>query len=146
MDTRKPNIAGKKYKKYKDKHNESVIEEFNFYDRVLKENLIVEKRKHFIVIKNMFPYEIWDGFEVDDHLLVIPKKFTTTISSFDNKYSNEYFQILADYEKKGYSFYARANQNVRKTVAHQHTHLITLNYNKPVKRLFNIAGKILWWL
>ena len=44
MDTRKPNIAGKKYKKYKDKHNESVIKEFNFYDRALKEDLIVEKR------------------------------------------------------------------------------------------------------
>ena len=71
MDTRKPNIAGKKYKKYKDKHNESVIKEFNFYDRALKEDLIVEKRKHFIVVKNMFPYEIWDGFEVDDHLLAM---------------------------------------------------------------------------
>ena len=144
MDTRKPNGIGKKYEKYiKNKKHEG--EYYNFYDRAMHNNLVVEKFEYFILVENLFPYQIWDGFEVEKHLLIIPKRFTETISDFSPAEREENFEILSKYEALGFSIYARAAQNVRKTVKHQHTHLITLNYDRRVNWLFNIANKILWW-
>ena len=111
----------------------------------MHDNSVVESFKHFVLVENLFPYQIWDGFEVEKHLLLIPKRFTETISNFSQVEREEYFEILSKYEAQGFSIYARAAQNVRKTVKHQHTHLITLNYNRRVNWLFNIANKILWW-
>ena len=144
MDSRKPNGVGKKYEKYvKNKKYEG--EDYNFYDRAMHDNSVVESFKHFVLVENLFPYQIWEGFEVENHLLLIPKKFTDTISNFSQAEREEYFKILSKYEAQGFSIYARAAQNVRKTVKHQHTHLITLNYDRRVNWLFNIANKILWW-
>ena len=144
MDTRKPNGTGKKYKKYAE-NRKSEGEYYNFYDRVMRDDSVIEKFEHFALVENLFPYQIWDGFEVEKHLLLIPKRFTETISDFSSAEKEEYFEILSKYEAKGFSIYARAAQNVRKTVKHQHTHLIILDYDRRVKWLFNIANKILWW-
>ena len=111
----------------------------------MHDNSAIESFKHFVLVENLFPYQIWDGFEVEKHLLLIPKRFTETISDFLPAERKEYFEILSKYEAMGFSIYARAAQNVRKTVKHQHTHLITLNYDRRVNWLFNIANKILWW-
>ena len=97
------------------------------------------------IIKNIFPYDVWDGYEVSDHLMIVPKQHTETIGDFSKEELQEYVNILAKYEKMGYSIYARAPQNKRKTVPHEHTHLIMLNYDKPVKWLFNVKSKILWY-
>ena len=140
MDTRKPNGIGKKYEKYaKNKKHEGG--DYNFYDRVMRDNLVIEKFEHFALVENLFPYQIWDGFEVDKHLLLIPKRFTKTISDFSLAEREEYFEILSKYEAQGFSIYARAAQNVQKTVKHQHTHLIILNYDRRVKWLYNIDNK-----
>lgn len=144
MDTRKPSSVGKKYAKYA-KSKKTEGENYNFYDRVMKEGKVVEKFENFVVVENLFAYQIWDGFEVKKHYLVISKNFTETISSFSPAESKEYFEILAKYESKGFSIYSRAPQSLRKTVKHQHTHLIVLDHKKRVRWLFNIAGKILWW-
>ena len=144
MDTRKPNGTGKKYEKYAE-NRKSEGEYYNFYDRAMKDNTVIKKFENFVLIENLFPYQIWDGFEVEKHLLLIPKRFTETISDFSPAEKEEYFEILSKYEARGFSIYARAAQNVRKTVKHQHTHLIILNYNRRVRWLFNIANKILWW-
>ena len=144
MDTRKPNVSGKKYEKYAE-NRKFEGEDYNFYDRAMKDDTVIEKFENFVLIENLFPYQIWDGFEVEKHLLLIPKRFTETISDFSPAEREEYFEILSKYEALGFSIYARAAQNVRKTVKHQHTHLITLNYDRRVNWLFNIANKILWW-
>ena len=144
MDTRRPNRIGKKYEKYaKNKKHEG--EDYNFYERVMRDDLVVEKFEHFVLVENLFPYQIWDGFEVEKHLLLIPKRFTETISDFSQTERKEYFEILSKYEAQGFSIYARAAQNARKTVKHQHTHLIILDYDRRVNLLFNITNKILWW-
>ena len=38
-----------------------------------------------------------------------------------------------------------SDKKIIKTVKHQHTHLIILDYDRRVNWLFNIANKILWW-
>ena len=148
MDTRKPNVSGKKYEKYAE-NRKFEGEDYNFYDRfydrAMKDDTVIEKFENFVLIENLFPYQIWDGFEVEKHLLLIPKRFTETISDFSPAEKEEYFEILSKYEARGFSIYARAAQNVRKTVKHQHTHLIILNYDRRIYWLFNITNKILWW-
>lgn len=144
MDTRKPNGIDKKYKKYQAK-NGGREKTYNFYDRVVAEDSVVEIREHFAIVKNLFKYDIWDGYEVKDHLLIVPKIFTESVSTFSKEERAEYWQILADYESKGYAIYARAPQSKRKTVKHQHTHLILPDHDKRVKLLANWADKFLWW-
>lgn len=85
----------------------------------------------FWVIDNLFPYFIWDGSHTGEHLLLIPKRHIDSIAHFTPSERKEYVAILAEFEANGYSIYARAAQNKRKSVVHQHTHLIEVG--KPIK-------------
>ena len=143
MDFRKPNKIGKAYKKYRQK-NQNSPKDYNFYERVKNEKGVVEDLDFFIVAKNLFSYQIWDGFEVREHLLVIPKRFVEGINEFSKQEFDEFQKILAKYEAKGFSIYARAPKNKSKTVMHQHTHLI-IHSNRRLKWLISKQGKILWW-
>lgn len=143
MDFRKPNKIGKAYKKYRQK-NQNSPKNYNFYERVKSERGVVEDLEFFIVAKNLFSYQIWDGFEVREHLLVIPKRFVEGINEFSKQEFDEFQKILAKYEAKGFSIYARAPKNKSKTVTHQHTHLI-LHSNNRLKWLISKQGKFLWW-
>lgn len=143
MDFRKPNKIGKAYKKYRQK-NQNSPKNYNFYERAKNEKGVVEDLEFFIVTKNLFGYQIWDGFEVREHLLVIPKRFVEGINEFSKQEFDEFQKILAKYEAKGFSIYARAPKNKSKTVMHQHTHLI-LHSNRRLKWLVSKQGKFLWW-
>ena len=70
-----------------------------------------------------------------------------SLKNYRNNFKNQKKaqEILSKYEAQGFSIYARAAQNVRKTVKHQHTHLIILNYDRRIRWLFNVTNKILWW-
>jgi len=87
----------------------------------------VKELTYFKVIYNKFPYTFFDYHKITDHLLVIPKKHTDTISSFTADEALEYTQLVGDYEAKGYDVFSRAPSSKQKSVPHQHTHLI-----KPV--------------
>ena len=143
MDFRKPNKIGKVYKKYRQK-NQNSPKNYNFYERVKSEDGVVEDLDLFIIAKNLFGYQIWDGFEVEEHLLVIPKRFVEGINEFSKQEFDEFQKILAKYEAKGFSIYARAPKNKSKTVMHQHTHLI-IHSNQRLKWLISKRGKFLWW-
>lgn len=84
----------------------------------------VEQFQFFKVIKNIFPYSIWDGQNVADHLMVVPLKHTDNLSNMSVKEKVEYVDILQKYESRGYNIYARAPVSIRKSIIHQHTHLI----------------------
>lgn len=145
MDFRNLKKAAEEYREYK-KNGGSVLDaDANFCDVAIKEGNVVEEYPNFVVAKNRFKYEIWDGYAVSDHLLVIPRRFTETISDFDGVERAEYFEIVSKYEKIGYNVYSRAPQSKRKTVRHQHTHLILPNHKRFVRRLYNVYGKILEW-
>lgn len=78
----------------------------------------------FWVVENLFPYHVWDGSRTGEHLLLVPKRHVDSISHFTTAELREYAKILAEFESSGYSIYARAAQNKRKSVVHQHTHFI----------------------
>lgn len=87
---------------------------------------VIAEYNRFFVVKNLFSYDIWDGVDVIDHIMVVPKRHIDSVGHFKADESKEYMAILADYESQNYSFYARAPKNIAKSVVHQHTHLIKL--------------------
>lgn len=88
------------------------------------------------MVKNIFPYDLWDTCGVKEHFMVIPKRHVDTISHFSNQEQKEYIGLIAKYEQSGYSIYARAPGSVAKSVHHQHTHLIKLDNKKKKFVLF----------
>ncbi len=101
------------------------------------EDQFVSQTKSFMIVKNIYPYTLWDSQGVEDHLLLIPKTHTNSLSSFDNEAALEYVKLLSEYEKAGYDISARGYKSNRKTVTHHHTHLIKLN-RKTKKFIFLI--------
>ena len=85
---------------------------------------LIEETKAFRVIRNIFPYSIWDAQSVDDHLLLTPKKHTDSLSGMTSAQKVEYVDLVEKYEKLGYNIYSRAPDSPIKSIPHQHTHLI----------------------
>lgn len=83
------------------------------------------------------PYSLWDGQDVIDHLMLIPKEHTAKMSRPKPKEAVEWMKIIGRYENEGYSLYARAPDNVVKSVFHQHAHLLKLG-GKDKKLIFMI--------
>lgn len=92
----------------------------------------VRGTKSFKIIRNKFPYTFWDGQDVVEHLMIVPRVHSATFSFTDDKQKIEYVDLLTHYDKLGYNIYARAPQSVMKSIPHQHTHLI--KPNGPVRR------------
>jgi diadenosine tetraphosphate (Ap4A) HIT family hydrolase len=91
------------------------------------------------VIRNIFAYSIWDGQQVDDHLMVIPKKHTDTLADLNEKEAVDYVRVISAYELNGYNVYSRAPQSAIKSVIHLHTHLIKTS--GPPKKVVFLARK-----
>lgn len=85
---------------------------------------VLATTNHFRIIRNRFPYSIWDGQTVVDHLMIVPKEHTDTLASFKSGMLIDFFDIIKMYETQGYNVHARAPSSKIKTVVHQHTHLI----------------------
>ncbi len=84
----------------------------------------IEETEYFVVIKNKFPYSLWDYQGVSSHLMVVPKEHTDNLSKLPGEAAVEFVKIISKYEEKSYNIYARAPSSVIKSVVHQHTHLI----------------------
>jgi len=95
---------------------------------------IVMATKHFLIVKNMFQYDIWDGCPVTEHLLVSPRRHVVSLNDFTDEEKLAYIQLISEWESKGYSIYARSDLDKTKSVPHQHTHLIRLQ-GRPVKAM-----------
>jgi len=87
----------------------------------------IEETKFLKVIRNSFPYSIWDGQGVLDHLMIVPKVHTDKLGNLGPEASVEYIKLIDKYESLGYNLYARAPSSKIKSVVHQHTHLIKLD-------------------
>ena len=94
---------------------------------------LITETAHFKVITNKFPYSLWDDQTVLDHLMIVPRQHTNTLSDLLPDEAQEYIQLVSSYEKNGYNVWARAPQSSMKSVIHQHTHLI-----KPGKKTLKI--------
>lgn len=119
----RPPKARKEYDKLqKDKnYTEKCVFCSSNRHKILKEN------QHFYVTENIFPYTIWDHFGVAEHLLLVPKRHVEGVAELTDSESKSYMKLLREYEKQDYNYFARAPVNEKKTVAHQHTHLIKVD-------------------
>lgn len=87
----------------------------------------VEETKYLKVIRNRYPYSLWDGQGVLDHLMIVPMDHTDKLGKLHPDAAVEYVGLVDKYESLGYNFYARAPSSTVKTVMHQHTHMIRLD-------------------
>lgn len=87
---------------------------------------IIKENEHTFVVKNRFGYTVWDGCEVLEHLMIIPKVHRDVLESFTKKESDEWVRVCAEYERKGYSLYTRSLDNITRSILHHHTHFIRL--------------------
>ena len=86
---------------------------------------IVETGKSMRVVKNRIAYDLFDGLPTTgEHLLIIPRRHVTLFEEFTDAEKLEHMDLIAQYEKQGYSVYARSHSNIHRSQPHQHTHLI----------------------
>lgn len=85
---------------------------------------IVADYPHFYVIKNTYPYHLWDRKKVVEHLMAVPKVHTEGFEGFPKDCYKEYISILQEYSESGYDFFTRTSKSSRKTQPHFHTHFI----------------------
>jgi len=82
--------------------------------------------EHFRIVKTDPGYDVWELHDVADHLMILPKRHVERLSEFTEAEQLEYAKLVAEYLDNDYSIYARANNSPRRTVHHQHTHLIKI--------------------
>lgn len=84
----------------------------------------IAETKSFKVVRNDFPYKVWNRQVVIDHLMVIPKKHIRSLAELTADEAAEYVKLIGGYEQRGYHMYARATNSATRSFVHQHTHLI----------------------
>lgn len=114
----------KAYISYRQSHHAAGCDFCHFETNQTED--IVAATPSFIVVRNKFQYDIWDGCPVKEHLLVCPRRHIKSISEFTDSEKAAYMQLICDYEARGYSLYARSDLDKTKSISHQHTHLIRL--------------------
>lgn len=87
----------------------------------------VSQTEHFKVIRNRFPYAVWDTRPVIEHLMIIPKQHIETLADLTAPESKEFVDQISAYEAAEYNIYARAPRSQMRSVKHQHTHLIKIS-------------------
>jgi diadenosine tetraphosphate (Ap4A) HIT family hydrolase len=88
------------------------------------------------IVPNLTQYDLWELHDVEDHLLLIPKRHVETLGELSQNERLAVMDVAAEYEGKGYNIYARGVDFVKRSVKHQHTHLIKVSNKKPRLALF----------
>lgn len=101
----------------------------------------VAESPYFLIIKNIFPYDVWEGHAVIEHLLLIPKSHSRTLGALHKEELQDFSQQLGYYDMLGYNIYARGHGSSQKSIAnHQHTHLIKIDEDtQPMRGMFYLA-------
>lgn len=100
----------------------------------------IKSAKTMLVAPNRVKYDIFEGREVLDHLLIIPKRHVESLNDFTKEEKLEMMDIAGEYEAKGYNVYARGVGSSTRSVKHQHTHLIKIRNDKKPK-IYLVIGK-----
>jgi diadenosine tetraphosphate (Ap4A) HIT family hydrolase len=91
---------------------------------------LVENNNHTVIVKNNYPYDIWEGCTVVEHLMIVPKAHGASLADLPAETKSEILASMAKYESNGYDVYARSRGSVHRSVSHhQHTHLIKTQGN-----------------
>lgn len=81
---------------------------------------------------------------MEDHLLIVPKRHIKKLLESTDAERKAIINQMAEYEAKGYSGYARGYSFVKRSVEHQHTHLIKVSNKLPRVILFIKSPYYLW--
>ncbi len=99
---------------------------------------IIEESSYAAVVKNNYPYDIWEGMEVIEHLMILPKEHAAALSDISSDALQSIMKLIVKYESSGYNVYARTLKSKLRSISHhQHTHLIKLG-GKPARALIYI--------
>ena len=96
-----------------------------FCENVAAEDILRETIHSFIV-ENRTPYDMWEHHDVVHHLMIIPKRHVHSLVELPEVELLDAMKLCAEYEADGYNVYARASGSPRRSVFHQHTHLIKI--------------------
>lgn len=107
-------------------------------DDAREQNVLFENDTMY-VISNRVSYDVFEMQNVEDHLMVIPKRHLESFAEFSDQERLDMMRIVSDHEGRGYHIFARGVGSVNRSVKHQHTHLIKLNNKKA--RLFLYSHK-----
>lgn len=86
----------------------------------------INETDNFWIVRNIFPYQVWEGQPVLSHLMIVPKAHLLSLKYLSESESKEFVLLVADYEHSGYNVYARTAGSKTRSIEHQHTHLIQL--------------------
>ncbi len=89
------------------------------------------------VVPNLTKYDLWELHDVTDHLLVIPKRHVKSMAELGQAERLSVMEVCAQYELNSYNIYARGNGFVKRSVDHQHTHLIKVDNKRPRLAMFS---------
>jgi diadenosine tetraphosphate (Ap4A) HIT family hydrolase len=105
---------------------------------------VVQDGKYCQLVKNTYPYDLWEFREVIDHLMVIPKRHVPSLSMLTKQERAEIMDLISDYEANEYNVYIRSHKSVHKSIlGHQHTHLIA---TKTIHAKFVVYVLKPYWL
>lgn len=110
-------------------------DECPFCNALTLSNVIFENDLIYI-IPNLTKYDLWELHDVEDHLLIVPKRHIETLGELSEKEKVAIMDKAAEYEAMGYSIYARGVGFIRRSVKHQHTHLIKVKNKSPKIAIF----------
>lgn len=96
---------------------------------------VIDELPQFWIVRNIFPYAIWDDYHVNEHLMIVPKRHVVSLAEFTDEEKLGYVNLIAEYEHRGYSVYSRTDNGPTKSIPHQHTHLIRVS-DRPVDALY----------
>lgn len=79
-----------------------------------------------IVMANDYPYHMYDGAAVEDHMMLVPRRHLHSLSQLDKQEQAEYWKLYIKLADMGYNTVTRPRSNKRRSVpGHVHTHLIS---------------------
>lgn len=85
---------------------------------------VVAKSPNFLIIENIYGYDLWDRHKVKKHFLIITKIHSPNLLSINKETAIEYFKLLEKYSEEGFDIFTRATNSNMKSQPHFHTHLI----------------------
>lgn len=129
------------------KNHRKLLEKSNcdFCDFTPVSKQVRREFAHFWLVDNIFPYALWDGCRVLEHLLLVPKRHVISLSELTAIESAEYVQIISNLEDSGYAVYARPAVSSAKSVPHQHTHFIHIDNIKIKTLYYNYSPHMLYF-
>jgi diadenosine tetraphosphate (Ap4A) HIT family hydrolase len=129
----------KTYKYLKNKRSDNRSGECPFCNIDQMNARAVRTTETMYVIPNRTKYDLFEGIPVLDHLMIVPKERRVFTKEFTPEERREMFNLIAEYETKGYHFFGRGINAVSRSVKHQHTHLIKVS-ERPVQVLLHIRS------